>query len=188
MNPYTNDQKVFWESKGKDSLDDGLMNLNKEATKTLSKDLGLALDKSQYGKREKVRLKVETKPNNSGIYSISVRKLSKELTYGDRISPVDYTKNYKLVDLDEASNDYLPDLRGEMVAGRLSSINGLQTMNKKVVFPYQETNIRLRWSLQIQKVSLGFRCIRKTWIQNQFFRYGVLIRTNTRLRLPRFPN
>lgn len=134
LNPYTNDQKVFWESKGKDSLDDGLRNLNKEARKTLSKDLGLTLDKSQYGKREKVRLEVESKSNNYGIYSISVRKLSKELTYGDRISPVDYTKNYRLVDLDEASNDYLPDLRGEMVAGHLSSNSGLQTMNKKVVF------------------------------------------------------
>lgn len=86
LNPYTNDQAVFWESEETDSLVNVSETLNKNIKESGNKDLELTLDKSQYGKREKVQLTVEAKSRIYGTYSVSVRKRSEEFGYGNRTS------------------------------------------------------------------------------------------------------
>lgn len=144
LNPYTNDQKVFRDTKSTALLKNNVSKGN-NIQANLNDDLVLTLDKPQYGKREKVQLKVDAKSNIQGTYSISVRKLTEEIAYGERISPSDYVIQYSSVALDKVDKKHLPELRGEIIRGSLSSDNGLATTNKKVVFslPGEEYEFRM---------------------------------------------
>lgn len=133
LNPYTNDQKVFWDDTT-DSLTENQKNSESIESEVLGNDLEVLLDKAQYGKRDKVRLTIGTRPNNYGIYSISVRKLSKKLVYGDRVTPKEYASKYRSINVNPEDYEYLPELRGELVTGSLLSTSGFETANKKVVF------------------------------------------------------
>lgn len=167
LNPYTNDQAVFWESEETDSLVNVSETLNKNIKESGNKDLELTLDKSQYGKREKVQLTVEAKSRIYGTYSVSVRKRSEEFGYGNRTSPEDYLRKYSEVDLNQAENNYLPELRGEIVSGSLSSDSGLETADKLVVLHCRARSMSLEWFQPIQMGSLCFHWIPIIWIRNQ---------------------
>ncbi|WP_293297423.1 hypothetical protein [Allomuricauda sp.] len=145
VNPYTNDQKVFW---GTTVSEKGqyIEQKNNYKEQILNSELTLALDKKVYGKRDKVSLKIETKPNNYGIYSVSVRRIDKELYFDRRYDPKDYLRNFTSVDFTPSEYKYLPELRGELVSGSVMGDNGLAMPNTKFVFSLPGSQYEFRFA------------------------------------------
>ncbi|MEC8830960.1 MAG: hypothetical protein VX772_01240, partial [Bacteroidota bacterium] len=129
LNPYTNDQEIFWGDKSVSGN-----NASGSAGTITDTSLELVLNKALFGTREKVELELVPTSNYKGNYSISVRKVYKDLDYGERTSPRDYTKKFTAIDPNPIGAEHLPELRGEIIKGEISSKDGLETTNKKVVF------------------------------------------------------
>lgn len=139
INPYTNDQQVFWDTRTpKDSMssDSSRQNIGKQAAPKYSDDIvTLSTDKAQYGTREKVELSISSKPIGFGTYSISVRQVSSELEYKARASPAEYMTQFNsLIGQSTVSHKYMPELRGELIKGRLVADDGTGMPNHKIVF------------------------------------------------------
>ncbi len=99
-------------------------NLQEALSSQLNK-LSIATDKATYGHREEVILKIEnTSAKNSGNYVLSVRK----------INPIDISdKNKNSIAIKSSETFYIPELRGEIISGVLTSkINNLPVANKEV--------------------------------------------------------
>lgn len=150
INPYTNDQQVFWDTRTpEDSMasSSSHQNIGKQANLKYSDDVvTLSTDKAQYGTREKVELSISSKPIGFGTYSISVRQVSNELEFKTRATPTEYmTRFNSSIGQSTVSHKYMPELRGEFVKGRLVGGNGTGIFNQKIVFslPGREYELKM---------------------------------------------
>lgn len=112
--------------------------------------ISIATDKTKYGNREKVIVNIENTSNNYGNYVLSVRKVSP-------IEILDKTKNNFVSKSSETY--YIPELRGEIISGIMTSkIDNLPIANKEVsltipgkdyVFKIAKTNINGRFFFSV---------------------------------------
>ncbi|MDC8004748.1 hypothetical protein POV27_11855 [Aureisphaera galaxeae] len=94
----------------------------------------LKTDKLSYDKREKVRLQVSTGDYDvkAGSYSLSVRKLDAVVPFSEKSSQ-NYIDKQTTKSLSIGSSMFLPELRGEVVWGTITSkANGSPAGNAKV--------------------------------------------------------
>lgn len=140
LNPYTNDQKVFWEQY---PTEDEEMPKNSSGRETKHREslidnggmIQLNVLKNHYATREKVELEIMSKSNGFGMYSMSVRQISDGIIHRTRLSPEDYLTQYNALGTENTiGNAYLPELRGELLRGRLVGANGQGIPNQKIIF------------------------------------------------------
>ncbi|MGB2686333.1 MAG: hypothetical protein WBC43_15050, partial [Olleya sp.] len=131
LNPYTSDQAVFRDKITNLSENSG--NLPKQNSRnTISNaPLKLELDKTIFQTRQPIDLTIEsTSSTGLGSYSISVRKLD-ELDTKKSVTTVDYKKVYP--QKNKIETIILPELRGELFVGELSSISDSISVQNKIV-------------------------------------------------------
>ena len=124
INPFQNDNENKISSK------------NKIAATTASstadqKDLKIDLNKKTFATRELVNLKINTlNPSfKDGKYSISIRKIQ-DLPSIKKTTIEEFTKSEVTPKLNANRNDLmLPELRGEIVSGKIASNDGLYSVS-----------------------------------------------------------
>src|SRR5690606_23595899 len=140
INPYTNNQHVFWKS-GVAGMDSGVDSVNNQYVSGYSYSLSnnqnaglkISTDKLRYGTREKVELTIDSNPDSRGTYSVSIRKSSDLLRYKPKVSPVEYLAHYRSLNSDNiTSNIYLPELRGDLFRCQVIGVDGRGVANQKV--------------------------------------------------------
>ena len=99
--------------------------------KTSHPKLSLKSDKGNYTAREKVSLKIDS--DLKGVFSISVRKTD-SLPVAKAITSVDFinaaaAKN----NVNQKKSQYLPELRGEIISGKIISKDNAQDTKDKTV-------------------------------------------------------
>lgn len=100
-------------------------------TKTLNKNvitdtyLGFKSNKTSYTSREKVIITVTNKYSNLKSSSISVRKI-------DSINIINNIKNKEVTTAYKPNTYYLPELRGELLTGKITSNNNASVKNKSI--------------------------------------------------------
>lgn len=88
--------------------------------------------KNNYSKREKVLLDIilNSEKFKIGNYSLSVRRID-GLTFGNKIHSKDFINNSIDKFIYSSSISYLPELRGELLSGKLTSNDNLKTIKEK---------------------------------------------------------
>jgi len=97
-------------------------------------DYSFQIAKKQYSKREKVDLKIQSLSNQnlSGNFSLSVRKID-DLPSTKKVSAIEYINNYSQKNTFISQNNILPELRGEMIEGKIISKSGALDVKNKTV-------------------------------------------------------
>lgn len=114
------------------------------------KILSLDLNKKLFSTREKVDLKIKslTAPLEKGNYSLSVRKID-GLPTKKQVSAQKFIKSYPNEINTAPVNEkiqYLPELRGELITGSITSKNGSKEVNDKTIalsFPGKDFAFKL---------------------------------------------
>jgi hypothetical protein len=131
LNPYTSDQAVF---RGKSTnLSENSSNVPNQSTSNTigNAPLQLEIDKISFSTRQPIDLAIEsTSSAGVGSYSISVRKLD-ELETKNSVTTVDYKKVYP--QKNKIDTLILPELRGELFVGELSSTSDSISIKNKIV-------------------------------------------------------
>lgn len=120
----------------------GMMEANPKETTT--QDIQINLAKQNFGKREQVKIQLTASNENVlGDYSISVNKL-------ENISPVyrpdilNSTNHQKTLPL-KNNTPFLPELRGELISGKISSTNSEASVsNQPIALSIPEENFVLK--------------------------------------------
>ena len=99
--------------------------------KVAANGLSLSIEKKNFGKREKVVLNILNSDleNSSGDYSISVNKLD-SIIIPEMASSINYKKLFEHTKL--KSTTFLPELRGELISGKVLDSNKKPIQNSKV--------------------------------------------------------
>jgi hypothetical protein len=133
INPYQSNQKELLEE------DRGLYSKNALSLKKRSQNasgksfLSLDLEKKIYGKRQKVKLNISsiTSAALKGEYSLSVRR-NESLPFSDTKSSVTANTSLEQSYKGNVETLKLPELRGQLISGRIIAGNGV-SLNNKVV-------------------------------------------------------
>lgn len=140
INPYKAIEKTSNEKVG-DTNNSNTFNTHNENTSNQdsirNKNIKLTLNKNTFTNRELVDLKFESTNASfsDGSYSLSVRKLD-GLPNKKQISAIDFSKDHSsvLLDLQNQENKIImPELRGEMISGRISSNNNNDKVENIVI-------------------------------------------------------
>lgn len=126
INPFQEETKNFIDKTG-DSITTSYLDINQTNDSNIS---SLTTSKKIYGTRELVELDIKSLPTiSSGNYAISVKKLD-ALSNTNRYTAVDFSKtNTKSSFSSENSTIQLPELRGELITGRITSKNNENSVN-----------------------------------------------------------
>lgn len=94
-------------------------------------DLTLSVEKSNYDKREKVKLNITSNNSRStlGKYSVSVNKID-SIIVPEMYSTLNYGQIFKQSKLNKTT--ILPELRGELISGKIIDANNKPVQNSKV--------------------------------------------------------
>lgn len=138
INPYQSHQGHIFET---DSLS-SLKKYNNKLETASDSIISLSLEKKKYGNREKIALQLE-KGNTSisGNYSISVRKIG-ELPVVKRLTAKEIKDSWKEIGA-ASENFYLPELRGQILAGKIREVNGsseLQLKDRSIALSLPDEN------------------------------------------------
>ncbi|MQP25464.1 hypothetical protein GFJ94_10345 [Flavobacterium sp. LMO8] len=95
-------------------------------------EVTIKLVKNNFSKREKVLFDVVSNSEKftNGNYSISVRRID-GLTFGDNISSKDFFNNHSDKFIYSNSIKHLPELRGELLSGKLTTNDSSKTTKDK---------------------------------------------------------
>lgn len=96
-------------------------------------DISIKLDKNTYSKREKVALDIISNSEKfvNGNFSISVRKID-GLTFEKAINSTDFINNNSSDKFINSNTiNYLPELRGELLSGKITSNDVTKTTKEK---------------------------------------------------------
>ncbi|NJY63130.1 hypothetical protein HC174_10220 [Salinimicrobium sp. CDJ15-81-2] len=136
INPYRGDQSAFHKAPKNDSLSQKTSEKFSSTSGAFSaqteKLIEIDLQKTNFGKRERVVLDLEEVPGN---YSLSVR-IKDTIAIPAKSTAVNFQDN---INLRNKKNDsvYLPELRGNLLSGRIipkASEANLRLAGKKVAF------------------------------------------------------
>ncbi len=134
INPYSTEAQAVDDSEVQQNISKIIKADTLQLTKKQSiSNNQLILNKSNFGKREKVSIEIEKGTlKKSNINSLSVRKV-------DFISTT-HPDIQKTFQEDKASTYYLPELRGEIISGRLESTSDLKLGNITVYLSFPGEN------------------------------------------------
>ena len=135
INPYVADEKNTTENVSKNTtLNSSISNIENISKNTIrsNENIKLKLNKKTFTNRELVDFKIESSNTilEEGNYSLSVRKLD-DLPTKKQSSAVEFALNSstKLLDLQNSEKKIiLPELRGEMISGKISAKNNNDTI------------------------------------------------------------
>lgn len=114
-------------------------NTNQVTTKTVEKDIHIknenkliTLQKNAFAKREKVELNITSlyEKYMNGNFSISVRKTD-NLSFNKTTNSNDFIKNNSENLINSSNVKYLPELRGELLSGKIITNNLNKTVDEK---------------------------------------------------------
>ncbi len=163
LNPYSNNQRDFLESEvSKEDLQSksDLKPSNSALSELNKSPLQLFISKKNYGKRDEVIMEFEginSKKIPDGEYSISVRKYSPVFP-NQKKTTVDHLK-LKEISLPTFDNNItLPELRGELVTGRVvAKSTDIPLENLKIAFSVPDAGLSIKncqnrcpWSVPCQ--------------------------------------
>lgn len=122
INPFQNNQDAILSREVFDTetlVDKGIANQQK---RSVEDEIMLITEKSSYGKREKVVLKIDTTDESiiNGNYSLSIRK-SETIRKPLMPSARGYVANRKKEETNQIQGKLLPEIRGELFSGKISS-------------------------------------------------------------------
>jgi hypothetical protein len=126
INPYQGDQSALSVSENSSQQTN-----NNPFKTTNNNDVAISLNKKNYGKREQVSLKISKlgEPSIAGDYSLSVKRID-TVNHPLRSTAEGYTDAYKNKDKSKSKsineNIYLPELRGEIITGKVT-LSGSET-------------------------------------------------------------
>lgn len=146
INPYTNDQDIFLDEGPK-----GAPSLPKTKASPLNAShsnapFELLLNNDIFSSREPVMLSLKSTPEFYGNYSIAVRNKSNQLVYKESVTPETYDETFKSLSVQEIEKiKYLPELRGELLEGKLqsNSANSSTTAKQRIFFSLPGNNYEL---------------------------------------------
>ena len=130
LNPYTSDQSVFRYTQVTDTLQK-TATVKTEAVYG-SPSLHVELDRESYGVREPIIMKIASNNSTDGFgnYSISIKKVDELEEEGNK-SAVGYLKEYP--EKKALGSLILPELRGELLSGRLNITENVNSIEDKIV-------------------------------------------------------
>lgn len=110
----------------------------------LESDIKIKLSDSVFGQRKKVEMKILTgNESKHGNYSVSVRKID-DFQFSKTSSILKHDLYQKTASLREES-DFLPDLRGELISGKISSANAeVSVQNQSIALLIPDENFKLK--------------------------------------------
>ena len=125
INPYTSNQAVFRPSNNEINAIK-ITERPRQASAYGKVPLQLDLDRSIYGLRDMIKLKISDVSSGDGMgnYVISVRKKD-ELNSIENVSIMDYQKIYP--EKENTKEFILPELRGELIRGQISKQDGSES-------------------------------------------------------------
>lgn len=121
------------------------------ASNNTNSNLNITITKKTYSNREKIDLKIKTNSDEfvKGSYSLSIRKIDGLLSK-NKLSFDEYTKanaNRKTDNTIDPKNLVLPELRGEIISGKIiSKISGSSTENKNISISIPGKNFEVKIS------------------------------------------
>lgn len=146
INPYQISPKT-----GKNEIPKNNYSIKKQETNIGSNkiDISIEFNKKTYSNRERVDLKVTSasKEMLKGNYSISVRK-KEDLTYDNKLSFEEHQTSFKNSNFNNtiaAEDLLLPELRGEIISGKIISKTKKDNIeNKQIAFSIPGKNYELK--------------------------------------------
>ncbi|PRX54550.1 hypothetical protein [Flagellimonas meridianipacifica] len=145
INPYTSDQRVFLKQ-GPDSLAQSSSVIQTQVlkgndlTSNIATDLAIKLESSRFGTREKVVFQLALKELKTKDYSVSVSVRRKPYMPSPSLVSSHFMKTLEGKDAIKPSSQsnsypYLPEIRGELISGRI--------LNKSTMRPAKAMGVSL---------------------------------------------
>ncbi len=133
VNPF----QVSEEKPSETAKQENIVSNNQTTNPNENKNLDLELNKNTFSTRDLVQLKIKSLRDSlqGGNYSLSVRKLE-ELPNTKQLSTLDFTKKASKINSGIVKNEtdlLLPELRGEIISGKIISENENNTIENKTV-------------------------------------------------------
>ncbi len=135
VNPFQVNEEKKSEKKEGETVSNNSSTANSNPTET--ENLALALNKNSFSNRDLVQLKIKSLTDllQGGNYSLSVRKLE-ELPFKKQLSTTNFSKiaskaNHSIAK--KESDLLLPELRGEIISGKIISNNENNSVENKTV-------------------------------------------------------
>jgi predicted nucleic acid-binding Zn-ribbon protein len=134
---------------------------NADPSPAKNSDFSLDFNRKTFEKREKVEFRVKTSMQNpAGNYSLSVRK-SEDLPEKKSQTTTSFVKNEHVTTMNPEDELILPELRGEMISGKITSKNNISSVEnitvalsipgKSFVFKTVKTNAAGKFFINIDK-------------------------------------
>ena len=133
VNPFQLSEEKKSETNNSESVSNNPSTFNSNPTET--ENLALALNKNSFSNRDLVQLKIKSLSDSlqGGNYSLSVRKLE-ELPFHKQLSTIDFSKTKVNNSIAKKEGDLLlPELRGEIISGKIISKNENNSIENKTV-------------------------------------------------------
>lgn len=189
INPFKVNENQNPTSNTSDSTTSAISNSEISKTNSITNEnVKFSLDKKNFANRELVALKIE--PVNpvfkQGSYSLSVRKID-NLPTKSQITAVNFStlgKGNNVELLSNESNIILPEIRGEIISGKINSINGtdkidniniaLSLPGKSFAFKVVKTDSKGKFIFSIDKANYN-NSITVQIIDDNASRYNISI-------------
>lgn len=134
VNPFQVNEEKQSETKNQEIVSNNQINNSNSKT---NEKIGLELNKNTFSNRDLVQLKITSLSDSlqGGNYSLSVRK-REELPFNKQLTTTDFTKksletNHKI--RKNEADLLLPELRGEIISGKIISKNENNSVENKTV-------------------------------------------------------
>lgn len=118
----------------------------KNTDKVSSNYIAVNSDKKSYGNREKINLNINPVANGKGVYSLSVRKVDAILN-PSASTPQTFISNANNTPLAGGGTLHIPELRGELLTGKISSKSNKEIENKNIALSLPGKSFELKMAV-----------------------------------------
>ena len=159
INPFQLNEEKQSETKDIGIVSNNQISANSNSPK--KENFVLELNKNLFSNRELVQLKIKSLSDSlqGGNYSLSIRKME-ELPFNKQFSTLEFIKMSSKLNNTIAKNEVdliLPELRGEIISGKIISKNELNSVDNKTV------------ALNVSGTSFGFKTAKTNALGNFIF-------------------
>ncbi len=131
INPY----QINTKTQDNNILENDFSKKIKPSTKTTDDNVSIQINKTKYSNREKVDVKIKLQGTkiNKGNFSMSVRKID-EFSLKNKLSSKEFITSKKIRNIENSFNEgniIIPELRGEIISGKISSKSGTNSIENK---------------------------------------------------------
>lgn len=128
INPYQIPDKIITNTTQENNITD-----TKKASAEITNNLSIVTNKKEYSNREVVNLNIKPNKNLQGNFSVSVRKLD-EFSLKNKLSLNEFITSKKVTNIENnfnIENLIIPELRGEIISGKIISKSGTNNIENK---------------------------------------------------------